>query len=141
MAKPLPHPTPTEKPFFDACKQGRLILQRCDRCNHFIFYPRVHCNVCHTTELTWCPATGKGTIASYTVVHRSVSSDFKAPYVVALIDLHEGPRMMSQIVGADLDSLEIGMAVTVDFESWSEAITMPIFLVTPGLDKTAEELL
>ena len=133
MAKPSPRPTPTEQPFYDACSRGELLLQHCEGCAHVLFYPRTHCDRCHSEQLTWQVAAGTGTIASYTVVRRGVSSDFEAPYVIALIDLAEGPRMMSQIVDVDTETLAVGQPVTVDFAQWSEDITLPVFrLQTPS---------
>ena len=89
MAKPIPRPTPTEQPFYDACAAGKLVLQRCQHCGHVLFYPRTHCDACQSDQLAWEDASGAGTIASYTVVRRAVSADFEAPYVIALIDLAE----------------------------------------------------
>ena len=100
MAKPIPRPTPTEQPFYDACSEGKLVLQHCQHCGHVLFYPRTHCDACQSDQLAWEDASGAGTIASYTVVRRAVSADFETPYVIALIDLAEGPRMMSQIIDA-----------------------------------------
>ena len=85
----------------------------------------------------WEAAGGAGTIASYTVVRRGVSADFEAPYVIALIDLAEGPRMMSQIVDADPDALAVGLSVKMDFAAWSEDITLPVFRLHPALDDGA----
>ena len=134
MAKPVPRPTPTEQPFYDACAAGKLVLQRCQSCSHVLFYPRTHCDACQSNQLVWEDASGTGTVASYTVVRRGVSADFETPYVIALIDLDEGPRMMSQIVGADLDGLTVGLSVKVDFAAWSEDITLPLFRLYPALD-------
>ena len=134
MAKPVPRPTPTEQPFYDACAAGKLVLQRCQSCSHVLFYPRTHCDACHSDQLVWEDASGAGTIASYTVVRRGVSADFEAPYMISLIDLDEGPRMMSQIVGADPEELAVGLSVRVDFAAWSEDITLPLFHLHPGLD-------
>ena len=134
MAKPVPRPTPTEQPFYDACAAGKLVLQRCQSCGHVLFYPRTHCDACQSDQLVWEDASGTGTVASYTVVRRGVSADFETPYVIALIDLDEGPRMMSQIVGADLDGLTVGLSVKVDFAAWSEDITLPLFRLYPALD-------
>ena len=134
MAKPVPRPTPTEQPFYDACAAGKLVLQRCQSCGHVLFYPRTHCDACQSDQLVWEDASGTGTVASYTVVRRGVSADFETPYVIALIDLDEGPRMMSQIVGADLDGLTVGLSVKVDFAAWSEDITLPLFHLHPALD-------
>jgi uncharacterized OB-fold protein len=137
MAKPLPRPTPTEQPFYDACARGELILQHCQHCGHVLFYPRTHCDVCQSEQLVWQRASGAGLIASYTVVRRGVSADFEAPYVIALVDLVEGPRMMSQIVDVDFDALAVNLSVTVDFASWSEDITLPVFRLYPALDDDA----
>ena len=134
MAKPVPRPTPTEQPFYDACAEGKLVLQRCQNCDHVLFYPRTHCDACQSEKLVWEAASGAGTIASYTVVRRGVSADFEAPYVIVLIDLAEGPRMMSQIVDADPDALAVGLSVKLDFAAWSEDITLPVFRLNPALD-------
>ena len=137
MAKPVPRPTPTEQPFYNACAAGKLVLQHCQSCGHVLFYPRTHCDACQSDQLVWEDASGAGTIASYTVVRRGVSADFEAPYVIALIDLAEGPRMMSQIVDVDFDALAVGLSVTVDLASWSEDITLPVFRLHPALDDDA----
>ena len=134
MAKPVPRPTPTEQPFYDACAAGKLVLQHCQNCGHVLFYPRTHCDACQSDQLVWKDAIGTGTIASYTVVRRGVSADFEAPYVIALIDLAEGPRMMSQIIDADPDALAVGLSVKVDFAAWPEDITLPVFRLHPALD-------
>ena len=133
MAKPVPRPTPTEQPFYDACAAGKLVLQRCQSCGHVLFYPRTHCDACQSDQLVWENASGAGTIASYTVVRRGVSADFEAPYVIALIDLAEGPRIMSQVVDTGPNALAVGRSVRVDFAAWSEDITLPVFLLDPAL--------
>ena len=134
MAKPVPRPTPTEQPFYDACAAGKLVLQRCQSCGHVLFYPRTHCDACQSDQLVWENASGAGTIASYTVVRRGVSADFEAPYVIALIDLAEGPRLMSQVVDTGPDALAVGLSVRVDFAAWSEDITLPVFCLYPALN-------
>ena len=134
MAKPTPRPTPTEQPFYDACARGELVLQHCQNCDHVLFYPRTHCDACQSDQLAWKTASGAGTIASYTVVRRGVSADFEAPYIIALIDLAEGPRMMSQIIDSDSEALAVGLSVKVGFAAWSEDITLPVFRLHPALD-------
>ena len=137
MAKPTPRPTPTEQPFYDACAQHQLILQHCQGCGHVLFYPRTHCDHCQSEQLVWKEASGQGSIASYTIVRRGVSADFEAPYVIALIDLAEGPRMMSQIIEAEPETLAVGLSVSVDFAAWSEDITLPVFRLHHALDADA----
>jgi uncharacterized OB-fold protein len=78
---------------------------------------------------------GEGTIASYTVVRRAVSEAFTAPYVIALIDLAEGPRMMSQIVDTEPEALAVGQTVSVEFEEWSDGIKLPVFKLRGVLGK------
>jgi len=134
VAKPTPQPTPTEQPFYDACARHELVLQHCEACDHVLFYPRTHCVACQSDQLLWQPASGTGTIASYTVVRRGVSADFEAPYVIALVDLAEGPRMMSQIIDVEPEALAVGLAVSVDFAAWSEDITLPVFRLHPAPD-------
>ena len=72
-------------------------------------------------------ATGRGHIASYTVMHMSVSDAYKTPLVIALIDLEDGPRMMSHVVGDDMDSVSVGDLVCVQFEAWTDEVTLPVF--------------
>ncbi len=79
--------------------------------------------------------SGKGTIVSYTVVRRAVSEAFTAPYVIALIDLVEGPRMMSQIVDTEPEALAVGQSVSVAFEAWSDDIKLPVFKLHGVLGK------
>jgi uncharacterized protein len=129
MSKILPRPTETSAPYWQGCQQGELRLQKCNACQQVQFYPRIMCSHCQHQSLDWVVASGGGEIASFTVVRRGVSDAYPAPYIVALIDLEEGPRMMSHIVGADPVSVAIGDAVLVEFEEWSDEITMPVFRV------------
>ena len=78
-------------------------------------------------DLQWVRASGQGTVASFTIVRRGISKAYPAPYVVALIDLEEGPRMMSNIIEAEPEQVSIGAAVSVDLQHWSEGTTLPVF--------------
>ena len=135
MSRPTPRPSPTELPFYEACARGELALQHCEPCDRFLFYPRTHCDHCHNPTLNWQRVSGKGTIVSYTVVRRAVSEAFTAPYVIALIDLVEGPRMMSQIVDTKPEALAVGQTVSVAFEAWSDDIKLPVFKLHSVLSK------
>ena len=127
MQRPLPTPSPLEQPYFDGCREGELRLQTCNHCHRAQFYPRVLCSHCGHDDLSWQPASGLGVVASFTVARRAVSQAFEAPYVIALIDLEEGVRLMSHVVDVDPDAVTVGLPVTVAFEAWSEDVTMPIF--------------
>ncbi len=129
MSKLLPRPTDTSAPYWQGCAEGELRLQKCVSCARVQFYPRILCSHCQSRTLDWIVASGQGRIASFTVVRRGVSDAYPAPYIVALIDLAEGPRMMSHIVGADAESVAVGDDVSVEFARWSEEIAMPVFRI------------
>jgi uncharacterized OB-fold protein len=127
MGKILPQTTPVSEPYWQGCREGKLLLQQCDACAAFQFYPRVLCSRCGHGELHWREATGRGRVASFTVVRKPVSSDYPAPSIIALIDLEEGPRMMSSLINVEPEEVAVNAAVTVDFQDWSEDIAMPVF--------------
>jgi uncharacterized OB-fold protein len=115
---PAPVVNADSAPYWQGARDNKLLLQRCSDCGTLRFFPRYLCTECGSDDTGWVEATGRGTVHSFTVVHRAAFPEFqeRTPYVVALIDLEEGPRMMSNIVGADSLEVEIGDAVTVEFE-------------------------
>jgi uncharacterized OB-fold protein len=123
----LPSPTPLSEPYWQGCRDGVLRLQHCTGCGRYQFYPRNLCSHCSGRELAWRDASGRGRVATFTVVRRGVSTAYEAPYIVALIDLAEGPRMMSWLVDTEPEDVVIGAPVTVDFEAWSDDVSMPVF--------------
>ncbi len=127
--KPLPLVTEEARPFWEACRQHKLILQRCKECGHVQFYPRLLCAECWADSIEWIDATGKGVIYSFTAVHRAPMPGFRpdVPYVIALIDLEEGVRMMSNVIKCKPEDIRIGMPVTVEFEDIAEDIGLPKF--------------
>ena len=127
--KHFPRPTPVSRPYWEGCREGRLLLQQCGSCGKHQFYPRIMCSHCNGDTLAWVPASGQGTVSSYTVVRRPVSPGYAAdtPYVIALIALAEGPTMMSNIIGCAPEAVTVGMPVEVSFEAWSEEISVPKF--------------
>ena len=129
MERTLPSLTTLNEPWFSACREGILMLQFCTNCEHFQFYPRIMCSHCLGRDLDWRVATGRGKVASFSVVRRAISVAYEVPYLVALIDLEEGPRMMSNIVGCAPEEVSVGQAVKVDFDAWSETITLPVFRI------------
>jgi uncharacterized OB-fold protein len=135
MNKTLPRPTAVSAPYWQACHEGELRLQRCLDCNHTQFYPRLFCTECQGDSLEWLRAEGTGTIASFTVVRRGVSEAYPAPYIVALIDLTEGPRMMSHVVDVDPEAVAVGHRVAVHFAAWSQDIVMPVFTLDPAANQ------
>ena len=127
-----PRPTTVSEPYWQGCSDKELRLQFCTSCNKHQFYPRIVCSTCGSSELEWQKASGQGTIASFTVVRRGVSEAYTAPYLVALIDLAEGVRMMSQVLTSKPDDgrLRVGANVAVSFVAWSPDMTVPVFTLT-----------
>lgn len=115
-------------PFWEACRNRRLVLQRCTECGGFQHYPRSLCVVCHSDDLEFVDATGRGVVHSFTVVHRSPDPEqFSPPYVVALIRLDEGPIMMSNVVGTDPDTVFCEQPVRVDWRDLDDGNRLPVF--------------
>lgn len=131
--KRVPRPSPTSAPYWEGCRNGRLMIQRCDDCCQHQFYPRNVCSACMGTNLTWTRATGRGTVRSFTVIRHPVSKAYAAevPYVLALVRLEEGPTMMTSLVDCAPEEARIGLPVEVVFEQWSEEVTMPKFRPVP----------
>ena len=96
--RPLPSPiTPEAKPFWDGCRAEKLMLPRCEDCGHVFFYPRILCPRCHSRKVGWMQASGRGTLHSFEIAHQAFQKAWKIkpPYVLAMVQLEEGPRMMS----------------------------------------------
>jgi uncharacterized OB-fold protein len=118
--KPLPRPgnPALTKPFWDAAKKNQLVLQRCNTCSNLFFYPREACPSCLSAELEWVPVSGSGRVYSYTIVHQPQHPAFEqdSPYIFAMIQLEEGPRMVSNVVDCQLDQVKIDMPVIAVFD-------------------------
>ncbi|HMM73038.1 MAG TPA: Zn-ribbon domain-containing OB-fold protein [Rhodocyclaceae bacterium] len=127
--KPLPIVDPDSAPYWAGTREHKLLLPRCRDCGRHHFYPRALCPHCHSDNLEWVQASGQGSIYSYIICNRPAGPVFKAdcPYVVAIIALDEGPRMMTNIVGADPATVRVGQKVTVCFEDVTPEITLPKF--------------
>ncbi len=137
LGKPLPQPTSISRPFWQAAAQQRLVMQRCTRCNAYVWTPRAACFECGSEALEWQQLCGRGAVHSFTVIRqvagRGASAAFAAglPYVLALIDLEEGPRMLSNVIGCGVDDVVIDMRVDVVFEQASDTIWLPKFRPAP----------
>jgi uncharacterized OB-fold protein len=131
--KPLPVVDADTRPFWEGARARKLMVQRCGACRKYVFYPRALCPHCHSARLDWTEASGKGTIYSFTIARRPAGAAFQndVPYVIALIDLEEGVRMMSNIITDDVDSVRIGQRVRVVFEDVGPEIALPKFQVVP----------
>lgn len=119
--RPIPRRTPTSAPYFDAARDGRLRLQKCPR-DGFFFYPRVACPTCLGDDWQWEDVSGRGTVYSYTIdrIGLDATQRSRLPLVVAIIELDEGPRMTSNVVGCAPEDVSVGQAVEVTFEDLGE---------------------
>ena len=125
--KPAPPVTAETRLFWARCAEGVLAYQRCTSCGRAQFYPRAVCTRCQSDDLAWEEASGRGTIYSFTVVHRAPTPAFRpdVPYVIALVDLEEGVRIMANLLGAPPEAVAIGMAVRVVFEARGDGVLIP----------------
>lgn len=126
--KPLPVPSAESKPFWEGCHRHELLVQRCQKCHKHWFPPSALCPECLSTEWEWAKVSGKGKVFSFVVYHRLYHPGFKdeVPYTVALIELEEGPRMLSNVVG-DVKAVKCDMPVEVFFEDATEEVSLPKF--------------
>ncbi len=110
--RPLPQADNVSSPYWSAAADGKVLYQECPSCGHRQFYPRAMCTSCASTP-EWRESAGRGTVHTYTVIRQNHAQPFKdeLPYVVAMIELDEGPRMMSNVTDCSIDDVHIGMAV------------------------------
>ena len=131
----LPEPTPETRHFWDGCKEGELRLQRCTDCDGGSYFPpRPFCPKCGSRKVEVYPASGRAVLYSYVINHRPAPGfEDDAPYAIAVVELEEGPRMMTSITGlpATPEALELDMPLQVSFEPRGD-VSLPVFgPVTP----------
>jgi len=127
-ARPRPVTTPLAEPYWSAARDGRLVLQYCTACGRFTHFPADACAGCgDTAHLGWREVGGRGRVYTFSVVHRSAVPGFEVPYVIAWIDLSEGPRVFGGVVGCSPDDVSIGMPVQVVFEDRAGFGPVPTF--------------
>jgi uncharacterized OB-fold protein len=116
-------------PFWDATRSGQLVFQWCTDCERVVFYPRAVCPGCLGDRLEWRPSRGTGRVYAVTVEHRDTNPQFplRAPYAVALVDVDDGARMLTNIVGCDPLTVTAGMPVAVTWEPLSDGRQLPQF--------------
>jgi uncharacterized protein len=126
-SKALPTPTPETAPYWEGARAGELRIQRCRGCSNAYFYPRPYCPACGSADVEWFAASGRATLASYIISERAAPG-FEAPYVIAIVELEEGPRMMTNIVEVEPtpERLVLDMPLQVRFEDRGE-IAVPVF--------------
>ena len=136
-AKPVPVPDDESRPFFDGALEGKLMLRRCRACGTFMWPVggviatplRPRCVECFSGDLEWAPASGKGTLYSFVLMHQVYDPAFagEVPYNIAMVELEEGVRMTTNVVDCANEELEIGMPLEVTFAQLSEHVALPKF--------------
>jgi uncharacterized OB-fold protein len=129
--KPIPEPNALTKPFWEAARNHKLAIQSCKSCGNKQWFPRAWCLECGSRKLEWAEVGGRGTVYSYTIIRQVIGNvpafQRDIPFVIALVELDEGPRMYSNIVGCKPDDIKIGMKVKVVFDDATETFTLPKF--------------
>ena len=126
--KPLPAIDDVNRDFWAAAAEGRLLVQACPRCGHRQFYPRALCTVCGDTP-EWLECSGRGTVHTFTIIRQMGMRPFRdeLPYVVAMVELEEGPLMMGNVTDCDPESVRIGMPVEAHFVRAADDLGVPLW--------------
>jgi uncharacterized OB-fold protein len=131
LKKPLPTPEPVTNPFWDSLKQHRMMIQRGKTSGKYVFYPRRFMPGDFDEEMEWVPVSGRGTLHAFSIPHWHPNKAFTAdgPYVVALIELEEGAKILSNLIDVEPtpEAVKIGMPVEVVYDDVNEEITLPKF--------------
>jgi uncharacterized OB-fold protein len=132
--KPLPRVDEESKGFWEGCRRHELYLQRCAACTTLRYYPRALCPRCLSERVEWVRASGDGTVYTFTITYQNQAPGFRdaLPYVMAYVELDEGVRMLTNIVGCAPAEVRIGMPVRVVFEDLTPEVTIPTFAPAPA---------
>lgn len=132
VKRPLPQPDKVSRPFSEAARRHVLKIQHCPNCGTYQLSGRFACDECLEEDPEWVEALGRGMVFTFTVVHQPYYPAFsvKLPYNVAVVELEEGSRLVTNITGIDNDDIRVGMEVEVAFEDIHEEITLPVFRPT-----------
>lgn len=127
--KPVPQPDDVSQPFFDGARRGVLMIQRCTGCGAFLAPGSRLCTECLDESLEWVEAGGRGTLFTYAIMYQRYHPAFydEIPYNIAVVELDEGPRLNTNIVGIANDDLRVGLPVVVTFEAMSDGVSVPKF--------------
>ena len=125
----LPTPDDSTEAFWAGTREGRLRIKRCHACRRVHFYPRPFCPHCWSEDVAWEDASGKGRLYTYSVVYQNDLPPFpeRVPYVAAIVELEEGPRLMTNVVDCPFDRLQVGMELEVAYRQETDDITLPVF--------------
>ena len=127
--KPVPEPDDVSQPFFEGARHGVLMIQRCTGCGAFLAPGSRVCTECLDESLEWVEASGRGTLFTYAIMHQRYHPAFydEVPYNIVVVELDEGPRLNTNIIGVNNDALRVGMPLRVTFEALSDEVSIPKF--------------
>jgi uncharacterized OB-fold protein len=128
-SRPVPQPSVETRRYWEGCKQRELWLPYCLSCEAFYFYPRPFCPACFGWQTEWRQTSGRGKVYTFSIQYRPQGPGFTPPYVTAIVQLDEGPRMLTNLVDIEPDPEHVrcDMAVEVDFLELSDEISLPVF--------------
>jgi uncharacterized OB-fold protein len=126
IPKPRPSPTPVSRPFWDALREERVVLQHCDDCARWVYYPRSRCPTCLSDRLTWTDVDGSGAVYTFTVAEQPTAPPFAddVPQLLAIVELTEGVRVSTTLVDVDPGAIVVGMPVAPVFDHGDDGITL-----------------
>lgn len=129
ISKPIPAITPEMREFFDGARAGRLMVQKCDNCGTLRFPAHELCSKCNSTASRWVSVSGRGEVYSFNIMHQVYHPGFAGdvPYAVVLIELEEGCKFVSNLLGVKPHDIRCGMPVEVTFEKLSNEVSIPKF--------------
>jgi uncharacterized OB-fold protein len=129
--KPVPSPSPEAKPYWDGAREHKLLMPYCPSCARHFWFPRPFCPRCFSWEIEWREVSGKGTLYSFAIQWRPQMPGFESelPYVTAIVELAEGPRLVTNVVdiAADPEQVTCGMSLEVAFRDIDEQVSLPVF--------------
>ena len=128
---PIPQPRPESRPFWDGCKQDQFLLQCCDSCEKINWFPRSHCVACGGDKFIWKPASGRGVLETFSVVYRPMNAAWasEVPYILGMVKLEEGIRMVTRIVSSMGEDTPLGCPVRATFVQIGGDMKLPFFEV------------
>ena len=129
ISKPIPAITPDMREFFDGARAGRLMVQKCDNCGTLRFPAHDLCSKCNSTASRWVPVSGRGEVFSFNIMHQLYHPGFanEVPYAVVVVELEEGCKFISNLLGIKPHDIRCGMPVEVTFEKLNEDVSIPKF--------------
>lgn len=141
LRRPAPQPTTESQPFWDACARHELVIQQCRSCGRHWFPPSNRCQHCWSGDFAWTPVSGRGELYSFTIYHRAYAAELTEhlPYVVGIVQLDEGPRVISNVVGVEPDDVRVGMPLEVVFRDLAGGGSLHAFQPRPGPGNTNGE--